>query len=348
MSIRVFCPICDKAYQVDDDLEGKSIRCRDCDTTLRVSSAARQDEIDDEPPARDDRIGTRGSSAHGRREEDDERRPREAGRGRDRDQEDERDWLRRSRSSREADPGKRSNTLMLVLISLGVGALVLLGVVAAGIFLLVRAVNNANSAVATNQNPGWMGPGMRGGNPAANDIRFDGDVHSFVRDSVQNQRLTDVDIRGFELGNPYRDIAPDGGILIGFQVGLGKPFAREQVQSLRPIFLTSQGEKFGKWQGPVLPNPITVKAKPGYVVSGLTVHGALHIGALTVIFARLGKDRIDFGDSYTSETIGSTRNGPDRLSPVGNKGALFVGVTGHLDHHDGSPVSIGLVAVLPK
>ena len=62
------------------------------------------------------------------------------------------------------------------------------------------------------------------------------------------------------------------------------------------------------------------------------------------IFAKLGKDSLDQTDTYESEWVGSQRGGP---ATVGGKGALFVGVTGHLSH-DKSPCSIGLVAVLPK
>ncbi len=179
--------------------------------------------------------------------------------------------------------------------------------------------------------------------PAA--TKFSGDVFTFVEEAIREKRLTDVDIRGFTLHqNTYRDVYEKGGLLIGFQVGLGKFVNNDVVKSFRPIFLTKNGEKFGAWHGPAPAAPVTVKAKRGYVVSGLSVRTALAIDALTITFAKLDKDGLDLSDTYESKPIGG--NG-GRVASIGGQGAIFVGVTGHLGP-DGSPSSLGLVAVLPK
>jgi hypothetical protein len=179
------------------------------------------------------------------------------------------------------------------------------------------------------------------GSPAA--LKFSGDVYAFVQAAVRDKRLADVDVRGFTLAKPYRDVCEEGGVLIGFQVGLGKFINNDIVNALRPIYRTKDGEKFGPWQGPAPASPITVKAKPGYVVSGLATRTALAIDGFTVTFAKLGDAGLDLGDTYTSEQVGGNGGHP---STVGGNGALFVGVTGHLNN--GSPSSLGLVAVLPK
>jgi hypothetical protein len=179
--------------------------------------------------------------------------------------------------------------------------------------------------------------------PAA--TKFSGDVFTFVEGAIREKRLTDVDIRGFTLHkNTYRDIYDKGGLLIGFQVGLGKFTNNDIVNAFRPIFLTKNGEKFGAWHGPAPASPITVKAKRGYVVSGLSVRTALAIDGLTITFAKLDKDGLDLSDTYNSQPVGG--NG-GRVASIGGQGAIFVGVTGHLGP-DGSPSSLGLVAVLPK
>jgi S1-C subfamily serine protease len=181
------------------------------------------------------------------------------------------------------------------------------------------------------------------GSPAA--TKFSGDVFTFVEEAIRAKRLTDVDIRGFTLHqNTYRDIYEKGGLLIGFQVGLGKFANNDIVKSFRPIFLTKNGEKFGPWHGPAPASPITVKAKRGYVVSGLSVRTALAIDGLTITFAKLDKDGLDLSDTYNSQPVGGDGG---RLASIGGQGAIFVGVTGHLGP-DGSPSSLGLVAVLPK
>jgi len=179
--------------------------------------------------------------------------------------------------------------------------------------------------------------------PAA--TKFSGDVFAFVDEAIREKRLTDVDIRGFTLHkNTYRDIYAKGGLLIGFQVGLGKFVNNDIVKSFRPIFLTKNGEKFGAWHGPVPTAPVTVKAKRGYVVSGLSVRTALAIDAITVTFAKLDKDGLDLNDTYNSQPVGGNGGQP---ASIGGQGAMFVGVTGNLGP-DGSPSSLGLVAVLPK
>lgn len=181
------------------------------------------------------------------------------------------------------------------------------------------------------------------GSPAA--TKFSGDVFAFVEEAIREKRLTDVDIRGFTLHqNTYRDIYAKGGLLIGFQVGLGKFVNNDIVKSFRPIFLTKSGEKFGAWHGPASASPITVKAKRGYVVSGLSVRTALAIDGFTITFAKLDKDSLDLSDTYESKQIGGNGGRP---ASIGGQGAIFVGVTGHLGP-DGSPSSLGLVSVLPK
>jgi S1-C subfamily serine protease len=200
------------------------------------------------------------------------------------------------------------------------------------------AGNPANPAA-----PPQAGGGPAKGSPAA--LKFSGDVFAFVQEAVRDKRLTDVDIRGFTMSqNTYRDVCEEGGVLIGFQVGLGKFVNNDIVSSLRPIFRTKDGEKFGKWQGPAPAAPVTVKAKPGYVVSGVSMRTGLGIDGFTLTFAKLGADGLDLKDTYNSEPVGGNGGNP---STIGGNGALFVGATGHMNN-GGSPCSLGLIAVLPK
>ncbi|HTU22844.1 MAG TPA: trypsin-like peptidase domain-containing protein [Gemmataceae bacterium] len=181
------------------------------------------------------------------------------------------------------------------------------------------------------------------GSPAA--LKISGEVFAFVEEAVRANRLTDVDIRGFKLSKKiYRDVGAEGGVLIGFQVGLGKFVNNGIVKSVRPIFLTKRGEKFGTWHGPAPATPITVKAKPGYVVSAMSLRTQLSLDAFRLTYAKLGKDGLDLSDTYNSKSVGGNGGGP---SEIDGKGALFIGVTGHLNH-EGVPCSLGLVAVLPK
>ncbi len=207
---------------------------------------------------------------------------------------------------------------------------------------------SANPEIA-DANPAAPAPGApaAGGKAkgSAVGLKINGDVFALVAEAVRDKRLADVDIRGFTLHkNTYRDVCEEGGVLIGFEVGLGKFTTNDIVKSLRPIYWTKDGEKLGTWHGSVPAAPVTVKAKPGYVVSAISVRAALTLDALTLTFAKLGKNGLDLRDTYNSEPVGGNGGRP---SSIGGKGALFVGATGHLGP-DGSPSSLGLVAVLPK
>jgi hypothetical protein len=92
-----------------------------------------------------------------------------------------------------------------------------------------------------------------------------GDRYAFIQAAVKEKRLADVNVTGFKLGQEYRDVPQEGALLIGFQAGQGKFIDNATVNALRPIYLTRGGEKLGNWLGPIPANPITVKAKPGYV-----------------------------------------------------------------------------------
>ena len=174
-----------------------------------------------------------------------------------------------------------------------------------------------------------------------------GEMFPFIQTAVKDKRTKDVDIAGFKLSKElYRDVPEEGGVLIGFEVGLGKFVTTDVVDSLRPIYLTKDGEKKGEWYGKVPDKPIEVKAKPGYVVGGgLTVRAGLVMNAFSVTFTKLDKNQLDLKDTYKSEWVGGQGG---NQAAVGGKGDIFVGVTGHLNDKK-SPVSIGLVTVLlPK
>jgi predicted Zn finger-like uncharacterized protein len=205
--------------------------------------------------------------------------------------------------------------------------------------------DNPAPAKPGNPAPAGPAPGGSGNASAAAALKIDGDVYAFVEEAVKDKRLADVDVRGFTLSkDTYRDVS-DKGVLIGFRVGFGKFAANDIVKSFQPIYQTKSGKKYGKWIGPVPPAVgATVQAKHGYVVSGLSVRSALSIDAITITFAKLGKDGLDMTDTYESKPIGGNGGRP---AMIGGNGQLFVGVTGHLGG-DGAPCSLGLVAVTPK
>lgn len=190
--------------------------------------------------------------------------------------------------------------------------------------------------------------------PATNDILagkgatvLPGEPFGFLQSAVKDKRLADTAIKGFTLTNKvYRDACADGGVLIGLQVGLKKFFNKDVVASLRPIYLTKNGEKMGDWIGPKPANPVTVKAKPGYVVGGLTIRTGLGIDGFSLEFVKWDKDHLQVQDHSKSAWVGNETGGSPSALAV--QGYFFVGITGHLGGEN-TPCSLGLIAVLrPK
>ena len=78
-------------------------------------------------------------------------------------------------------------------------------------------------------------------------------------------------IMGGAVGKRFSDEAPPGGVLIGFEVGLGKLDENDVVHTIRPIFRIANGrEVLGEQHGTDTSRLIVVKAKKGYAVGGIT------------------------------------------------------------------------------
>jgi hypothetical protein len=191
-------------------------------------------------------------------------------------------------------------------------------------------------------NPGDFQNPFQGGNDQRFAKIIPGDRFAFIQAAVNAKRLENVNITGFNIGQEYRDVPPEGALLVGFQAGVGQFFDSQTVNSLRPIYLTRGGEKMGNWLGQAPPQPITVKAKAGYVLGSINIRTGLFIDGMSVKFMKLNGDRIQETDSYDSEWIGGNGGGP---GTIGGQGRFFAGICGHLNDQK-QPVSLGLVTVL--
>jgi S1-C subfamily serine protease len=126
-------------------------------------------------------------------------------------------------------------------------------------------------------------------------------------------------------GNPeFRDVAPEGGALAGFEVGLGKFFNNDTVIALRPIYRVGDKEVRGEQYGTDTRRLVRVVAKPGYAVGGISVKTGLGLDGMSVTFMKLGDGQLDPKDAYESAWIGGAGGGgPVR---VGGDGSLVVGL----------------------
>ncbi len=171
-----------------------------------------------------------------------------------------------------------------------------------------------------------------------------GDAYAFLAEAVKDKRVADLDIRGFTLTkSTYRDLPPEGAILIGLQVCEGKFLGYSVVDGIRPIYRTKKGEKLGEWRGTKSDDPVIIKAKPGYVVAGMTVRAGLGLNGLSLTYMKMDKGKLDEKDRYKSHWVGGTEGNAPAES--GGHGIIIIGITGHLNDVK-KACSVGLITAL--
>ncbi|MGA2064245.1 MAG: trypsin-like peptidase domain-containing protein [Thermoguttaceae bacterium] len=138
----------------------------------------------------------------------------------------------------------------------------------------------------------------------------------------------------------FSDVAPEGGVLVGFEVGLGKWATNDIIAAIRPIFRTrSGGEVLGKQHGTNTSRLLRVKAKSGYAVAGITVKSMLLVDGFSVTFMRYNGHVLSPAGSYESEWIGGPGGG--RQTRLGGDGTLVIGLSGK--ENDKDCTGLGLV-----
>ena len=127
-------------------------------------------------------------------------------------------------------------------------------------------------------------------------------------------------------GRQFEDAAPEGGVLIGFEIGLGKWGPNDVIATFRPIFRNRQGtEVLGRQHGTPTGKTIRVKAKRGYAVAGLKTKAVAMVDGLSVIFMRQGAHGLNVNSSYESPWVGGTGG---METTLGGDGALVIGIVG--------------------
>jgi S1-C subfamily serine protease len=127
-------------------------------------------------------------------------------------------------------------------------------------------------------------------------------------------------------GDPYTDAAPDGALLVGLEVGLGKFFDLDMVHSVRAVFRVGAKESLGTQHGSDLTRVTRLVAKPGYAVGAMTIKAGANADGLSLTFMRIKGDKLDPSDSYESEWLGDPR--PGRKTVLTGNGRPVVGIIG--------------------
>jgi WD40 repeat protein/tRNA A-37 threonylcarbamoyl transferase component Bud32 len=136
----------------------------------------------------------------------------------------------------------------------------------------------------------------------------------------KNERL----VGGGWGGEIYRDVAPEGGLLIGLEVGLGKFGDIDVTQSLRAVFRSGEKKTSGPQRGTKLDRVTHLVAKPGYAVGAAKVKNGANADGLSLTFMRVKGAVLDPADSYESVWVGDVRPGSHNL--LGGGGRPIIGI----------------------
>jgi hypothetical protein len=133
-------------------------------------------------------------------------------------------------------------------------------------------------------------------------------------------------IQGGAFDPEFTDTAPAGGLLVGFEFGLGRFVNNEVIKAGRPIYRVGDMDVPGKQYGNDMNRAVKVVAKQGYAVGAISVKAGLVADGLSVTFMKVDNGRLDPKDSYDSEWIGGKGGG--NAERLGGDGTAVIGMIG--------------------
>jgi S1-C subfamily serine protease len=145
----------------------------------------------------------------------------------------------------------------------------------------------------------------------------------------------------------FTDVAPEGGLLIGLEVGTAPAFGRNMTRAVRPIYRVNKNTVFGDQQGTQLDDVVSLKAKDGYAVGAVSVMHGLGFDGIKVTFMKVvDGTKLDPKDCYDSEYVGSDEK--KALTKIGGDGTPVVGITGKANDKDLTGFGLLLKGQEPK
>jgi serine/threonine protein kinase len=127
----------------------------------------------------------------------------------------------------------------------------------------------------------------------------------------------------------FKNVGPAGAHLVGLEVRFEKFGDRVIARAVRPIYRVAGREEFGQQHGNDLSGSVTLKARDGYAVGGITGKAELWCHGFSLTYMRVNADGgLDPGDSYESEWAGF--EGPCAVVRVIGDGTPVVGIVGKI------------------
>ena len=119
-------------------------------------------------------------------------------------------------------------------------------------------------------------------------------------------------------GNAFRDLAPTGALLVGFEYSLGTFNGGPIIGSALPLYqLANSAKKPGDLHGNAAGPVVRVEARPGYAVGAIQARGGALIDGFQLIYMKIKGPALDPADHYQSEWCGGTTGTMKRLDGGG-------------------------------
>jgi hypothetical protein len=153
--------------------------------------------------------------------------------------------------------------------------------------------------------------------------------YSTLATAAQNASTENTRKIGGGGGGKFIDLAPEGAILVGFDVWKGDWAGHLIIRGVRPIFQTAHGRVPGKRHGVENGAPIRVEAKEGYAVAAIEARGGDRLDGFQVLYWKIhpADINLDAEGSYKSEWVGGG-GGHKGRHPLTSNGNIVIGITG--------------------
>jgi hypothetical protein len=131
----------------------------------------------------------------------------------------------------------------------------------------------------------------------------------------------------------FADVAPAGGLLVGFDIGYGG--LGNSIVTIRPIYQVKGKAKdvTGLIHGTEIKRSGKDRAKPGYAVGAIKVKGALWVDGFSIVYMKVADDKLDPTDTYESAWFGNEGKGEEQNLLTG-EGAPAIGILGRQGRRD--------------
>ena len=166
-------------------------------------------------------------------------------------------------------------------------------------------------------------------------------VRTPAQPKVTPPRTPSDEMVGFPIGTLYRDTAPTGGLLVGFDLWYQPAFKDEIICAVRPIYRVGTKNVPGLIHGKGTPRSSQILAPTGYAVGAVTVKAALRVDQLAITFMRVDGDRLNPDDVRIPAVVGGS--GGNRLKKLGGDGTPIIGILARTDRNSGELCALGLL-----